>query len=96
MTKPTCEDMLTAAEWLDVNGSQAKNGDNEEDEMTSCAKVATWLRANIEKADKKRLDEIAFKEFIMSRKIGLKTNCPGPTKQEARAMWKYSQLRKKN
>jgi pyruvate-formate lyase-activating enzyme len=76
--KPTCEDMLTAAEWLDVNGSQAKDGDNE-DEMASCTKVAEWLRAKVEKADKKRLEETAVEEIL------LRLEGTGTTKQEARA-----------
>ena len=85
LTKPTCEDMLTAADWLDVNGSQSKeNEENEIEEMTSCTKVAKWLRVLVEKADKKRLDEIAINEFMVrigtcTCKYHSGTNCPGPT-----------------
>ena len=48
MRRPSNEDLLTAAEWLDVN-------EGEEGEKEACHATANWIRNLVDQNDKDRI-----------------------------------------
>lgn len=78
--KPSPEDFLTAAEWLDVN-----EGDDGEKE--SCHRVAEWLRDAVAKSDKRKADDSVIRQ--LAQKTGAST-------KDARAFWKRRQQQEQN
>jgi hypothetical protein len=55
MKRPTSAQMLTAAEWLDVN-------DGENGESTDCKAIAEWLRHSANLQDKTAIIKEVAKE----------------------------------
>jgi ornithine carbamoyltransferase len=62
--KPSNEDLLTAAEWLDVN-----EGDSGEKE--ACHATAEWLRDLVEKLDRQAAETNAVKKIAKEAGVPL-------------------------
>lgn len=78
MKKPSSDDMLLAAEWLDVN-------EGDEGESETCHKVADWLRKLVDDADQKKVENIAVRELVKRS---------GVTMKRARQAWRNRKIEK--